>query len=162
MQLRPTTPEDLEVLRTWVPTEADMVLWSGPTFTWPLNRAQLDTYLTDGRRRFWSGIAGTAGRMSGHGSLLVDDAAGTMRLGCVIVDPALRGHGLGRGFVTAAVHEAFRISDLPVLTLGVYANNAAARRLYGTLGFRETGLVRDTKVDGHIWHALEMERPRVL
>lgn len=64
--------------------------------------------------------------------------------------------------MTAAVHEAFRISDLPVLTLGVYAHNAVARRLYGSLGFRETGLVRDTRVGEHIWHVLDLERPRVL
>ncbi|MGQ1838362.1 GNAT family N-acetyltransferase [Kocuria turfanensis] len=162
MHLRPATPEDLEVLRTWVPTEPDMFLWSGPTFTWPLDRAQLQTYLSDERRLHWSGSAAIAGRMSGHVSLLVDEAAGRMRLGCVVVDPARRGHGLGRRFVTAAVHEAFRISDLPVLTLGVYAHNAVARRLYGSLGFRETGLVRDTRVGEHIWHVLEMERPRVL
>lgn len=162
MQLRPTTSEDLEVLRTWVPTEADMILWSGPTFTWPSDRAQLEIYLSDERRRYWSGSAAIGGRMSGHGSLLVDEAADRMRLGCVIVDPALRGHGLGRRFVTAAVQESFRISDLPVLTLGVYAHNAAARRLYGSLGFRETGPVRDTRVGEHIWHVLEMERPRAL
>ena len=162
MHLRPLTSDDLEVLRAWVPTEPDMVLWSGRTFTWPLHRAQLEAYRSDGRRRCWSGSAGPGERMAGHGSLLVDEAAGRMRLGCVVVDPALRGDGLGRRFVTAAIAEAFRISALPVLTLGVYAHNTAARRLYGSLGFRETGAVRDTRVGERTWHALEMARPRTL
>jgi hypothetical protein len=42
IQLRPTVAEDLPDLLGWVDSEAEMVLWSGLTFSWPLDLEQLD------------------------------------------------------------------------------------------------------------------------
>ena len=83
-----------------------------------------------------------------------------MRLGCILLDPAARGRGLGRELISAAVRTGFEITELPTMKLGVYAHNASARRVYEDLGFQETGRVSSTLVDGQPWHAVEMERPR--
>ncbi|WP_425559536.1 GNAT family N-acetyltransferase [Kocuria gwangalliensis] len=75
-------------------------------------------------------------------------------------DPAARGRGLGRELIRTAARAGFEATDLPVMTLGVYAHNTSARYVYESLGFRETGRVRSAEVDGRPWHALEMELPR--
>ena len=160
MRLRETRPADLGVFLSWMSSEADMVLWSGRTFRWPLDRGQLEGYLQNDRRRYWTGVDADSGEPVGHASLLVDDEARTMRLGCVLLDPAARGRGLGRELIGAAVRTGFEVTDLPAMKLGVYAHNVPARRVYESLGFRETGRVRSTEVAGRPWHALEMERPR--
>ena len=56
----------------------------------------------------------------------------------VWVDPALRGAGLGTAG-TAAVVAAARASVAPVVSLYVNAFNAAARRSYEKVGFRQVG-----------------------
>lgn len=160
MRLRETSPADLDVFLSWVPSEADMVLWSGRTFTWPLDRGQLETYLQNDQRRYWTGLDPDSGDPVGHASLLIDVDAHMMRLGCILLDPDARGRGLGRGLIGTAVRTGFEVTGLPVMKLGVYAHNVSARRVYESLGFQETGRVRSTEVGGQPWHALEMERSR--
>lgn len=80
-----------------------------------------------------------------------------MRLGCILLNPAARGRGLGRELISTAVRTGFEITDLPAMKLGVYAHNTAARGVYESLGFQENGRVSSTEVDGRQWHALEME-----
>ena len=81
MRLRETVPADLDILLGWVPSEADMVLWSGRTFTWPLDRGQLESYLHNDQRRYWTGLDPESGHPVGHASLLVvaDESAATVR-----------------------------------------------------------------------------------
>jgi RimJ/RimL family protein N-acetyltransferase len=137
------------------------VLWSGRTFTWSLDREQLESYLQNDQRRYWTGLDPVSGNPVGHASLLVDDDAAMMRLGCILLDPAARGRGLGRDLISTAVRTGFGITELPAMKLGVYAHNVSARGVYEDLGFRETGRVRSTEVNGQPWHAVEMERPRL-
>ena len=160
MHLPATTSADLELILKWVPSETAMMLWSGPTFSWPLTRHQLERYLQNGQRQYWIGLHPTSGKPVGHASLLIDNQTRTMRLGFILLDPAIRGRGLGRELIETAVRAGFEATDLPVMTLGVYAHNPSARHTYENLGFRETGRVRRTEVDGRPWHALEMKLPR--
>ena len=161
MRLRETVPADLDILLGWVPSEADMVLWSGRTFTWPLDRGQLESYLHNDQRRYWTGLDPESGHPVGHASLLVDADAAMMRLGYVLLDPAARGRGLGRELIREAVRTGFETTEVPAMKLGVYSHNVLARRVYEDLGFKETGQVGSTEVNGQPWHAMEMEWPRL-
>ncbi len=160
MRLRETTLADLDLLLKWVPSKQAMVMWSGPTFNWPLTRHQLEAYLKNDRRQYWTGLHPSSKDPVGHASVLADEKTRTMRLGLILLDPVVRGNGLGRELVTAAVRAGFESSSLPVMTLGVYSHNAPARHMYENLGFRETGQVRSIEVEGQQWHALEMQLDR--
>ena len=160
MHLRATTSADLELILKWVPSETAMMLWSGPTFNWPLTRHQLELYLHNGQRQYWTGLHPASGKPVGHASLLIDNQMLTMRLGFLLLDPAVRGRGLGRELIKTAVRTGFDTTDLSTMTLGVYGHNTSARHVYESIGFRETGRVHSTKVDSQPWHALEMELPR--
>jgi len=137
-----------------------MVLWTGPTFSWPLDRFQLETYLTNVNRQYWTGIDETSGAVVGHGTLLLDDEARACRLGSVIVDPGRRGEGLGRTLMELLKATAFGITTVTELTLGVIAHNSPARRLYESLGFQGSGVVRRTPMGEQMWDVISMRQSR--
>lgn len=76
----------------------------------------------------------------------VDPADGSCWLGGILIDRAHQGQGHGRRAVQAALallaqqhgHRSFALSYQPA--------NAAAKALYASLGFRETGEVEDDEV----------------
>ncbi|PPB50357.1 hypothetical protein C4K88_00065 [Arthrobacter pityocampae] len=127
MEFRPTTPEDLQTILGWVGNDRDMVLWSGPTFTWPLTLDQLLTYLENPKRTYWSATDRGSHALVGHASLLIDEGAGLLRIGFIIVDPGLRGRGAGRSLVDGIVRRGFETSTIPAMTLAVLAHNRLAR-----------------------------------
>lgn len=56
MELRPTAAGDLETILGWVENNQEMVMWSGLTFTWPLEYGQLARYLDNPNRTYWSAV----------------------------------------------------------------------------------------------------------
>jgi RimJ/RimL family protein N-acetyltransferase len=151
---------DLDVFLSWVRDEEAMVLWSGPTFSWPLDRFQLERYLSDAHRRYWTGIDASTGAIVGHGSLLLDTEAQTCRLGFVIVDPGRRGEGWGRKLVRLLTTAAFETKAITELTLGVYAHNSHARSLYESVGFQGSEVVMRTPVRDQVWEVMSMRQSR--
>ena len=69
------------------------------------------------------------------------------RIYSVVVDPALRGRGLGQRLVRAAEREARRRGACGV-SLEVRADNAAARALYARLGYAQAALLHAYYEDG--------------
>ena len=160
MLLKPTSVADLDVFLSWVPDEEAMVMWSGPTFSWPLDRLQLEKYLTDVNRQYWTGIDETTGAIVGHGSLLLDEEAQECRLGFVMVDPVRRGEGMGRQLMGRLMATAFETKPVTELTLGVYAHNSPARSLYESLGFQRSEVVMHTPVGDQMWEVISMRQSR--
>ncbi len=56
------------------------------------------------------------------------------------VAPEQRGHGTGKALLTEAIAQARTVPGLEQLLLSVVTSNAAARRLYRSLGFEVYGL----------------------
>ena len=137
-----------------------MVLWTGPTFSWPLNRFQLERYLANANRQYWTGIDETTGAVVGHGTLMLDDKAWACRLGSIIVDPGRRGEGLGRKLMELLKATAFGITTVTELTLGVIAHNSPARSLYESVGFRGSEVVRRTPMGDQVWEVISMRQSR--
>ena len=63
-------------------------------------------------------------------------ATGVGHLSSIAVDPFARGRGLGRA-VTAALTRRLFEDGCDIVTLGMYADNAAGRALYDALGFTD-------------------------
>lgn len=63
-----------------------------------------------------------------------------MVLHTLVVDPAFAGRGCGTQFV-AFYEEYARTHGCPYLRMDTNARNAAARRLYAGLGYREAGII---------------------
>ena len=166
IQLRPTVAGDLPDLLGWVGSEAEMVLWSGPTFSWPLDLEQLGSYLAEGpasSRLVWTAFDYVEPAPVGHVGLALQDNGNTGRLGRVLVAPNARHLGYGRAITQAAVTAGFNETTIEVMTLGVYRHNTIARRLYEQIGFKTTLIVENSvTIDGEPWDNIEMRLPRHL
>jgi ribosomal protein S18 acetylase RimI-like enzyme len=66
---------------------------------------------------------------------LTDEGRGAGRVRWLVLDPALRGRGMGRQLVAEAVDEA-RTAGMRVLTLETFSDLRAAARIYRDAGFR--------------------------
>lgn len=155
MRLGPTTWADLLRVIDWLPDEAALVRWSGPTFTWPLTPEQLRPYLDEAGGDVWMRTleddTGTACGLVRVRRIAAEEA----RYGWVLVDPARRGDGLGRTLVSTSVPAAFTDLGVDRMTLAVFGDNHAARRLYLRAGFTPTGTTVSVRVGEERWEALE-------
>ncbi|WP_405830850.1 GNAT family N-acetyltransferase [Streptomyces sp. NBC_00105] len=143
LTLTPYLPaEDGPLLRSWVKTPTELMTWAGPSFTWPLDDAQLAAYAAEPGRHTWTAVS------PGHHRIGHVSVAGT-RLGRVLIAPEQRAQGLGRALVAQVVDLCFGELGLPEISLGVWAHNTAAIRIYEDLGFRTEQTLEDVeKVDG--------------
>ncbi len=135
LELRAFAPRDFAALRSWAPTADDVRLFAGSAELWPLTDETLAGWATAPDATAWT--AELDGVAAGHIELVRTGPA-IGRLARVLLDPALRGRGLGRALAAAAV-EAATAAGVTTLDLNVITGNLAAERTYRSLGFRPLG-----------------------
>lgn len=86
-----------------------------------------------GRNRFWLAARDERGRLIGCGTVH-ETVAGIGHLAGIVVDPAVRGGGLGLA-ITLGLSERVLASD-GITTLSAYADNATAIGVYRRAGYR--------------------------
>jgi len=156
VELRPFSHADIPPLLTWFQTPVELVQWGGPGRKFPLDEAQMTALLaetggTHPARRIWAGDR--------HGTLaaiasVLDGGHGTALLTMVGIAPAARGQGLAAPFIRQALSAVFQDPAIERLELNVYTFNAAALRLYETLGFVREGIRRSlARVGEERWDA---------
>lgn len=84
--------------------------------------------------RAWLGVRGERGELLACVALY-GEVPGVDLMASVAVATSARGQGLGRAVAAAATRRSLRERP-PVATVDLYADNAAARSLYGGLGYR--------------------------
>ncbi len=99
-----------------------------------------------GLATLWLGARDRTGALVAVGAVH-ELASGIPHLAGIVVDPSLRGRGLGR-WLTASL-TARAVEEAGVSTLGVYSDNAVALGVYAALGYRT----------GHRWHTRSLSVP---
>jgi ribosomal protein S18 acetylase RimI-like enzyme len=84
--------------------------------------------------REWVGVRDATGRLVACAAH-TEHVPGVPHLASVVTHPQVRGRGLGQAVTGTLTARALR-SGAPVVTLGMYSDNAVARRMYQRLGFR--------------------------
>lgn len=139
--------QDFDRLAGWVGSAEELMMWAGPIFRWPLDRAQLERYLAAAEgpaptRRIWRVTEG--GEVVGHVELnAVEPTHRSATLSRVLVRPGVRGRGVGTAMVRAVLAAAFDELGLHRVDLFVFDTNARAIACYERLGFRHEGRLRD-------------------
>jgi RimJ/RimL family protein N-acetyltransferase len=133
IELREFLPQDYDALIGWVFDARELLRFGGPELRWPLDAAQLDTLASDPQRLCWTVVLVGSREPAGHVELMVrgQDSA---HMGRVIIDPALRGRGLGSELTRALLAQA-RARRLHQVTLHVYVDNPPAIAAYERCGF---------------------------
>lgn len=162
MELRAFRREDAAVICRWIRNETELYQWSADRFCkFPLEAADIvGSYAQQiqSGRFFPLTATDSAGSVTGHFIIRYprEDDDSLVRFGFVIVDPALRGRGLGRTMLGSGL--AYIRAKLPAKTvdLGVFANNPSAKRCYEAVGFREYAR-RDCALPVGVWECIDMK-----
>lgn len=163
MQLRPYRPEDAEIIVTWVANETVLYQWSSNNMgSFPPKAEKLtsfyDNYPAEGNILAFC-VEDEEGKLLGHFFLRqpFPEDKHTLRIGLIILDPALRGKGIGTKMVQTALDYAKNELSAKRITMGVYTNNPKAKACYVGLGFVPTGEVKTYHFPIGDWDCEEME-----
>ena len=155
--LRPYSPQDAETILSWIKDETSYYQWCAGLFGpyHPLTEEEFTRKVTAHIPYTYA----ETDRPVGFLFLRVPEGRDSiMRLGFVILDPQLRGKGLGSAMVREALNLVFHHHGMKRAELGVFDNNPSALYCYEAAGFQLTGKKEEYPVGDSIWICLEMEK----
>ncbi|MCP3027056.1 GNAT family N-acetyltransferase [Halobacillus sp. A5] len=155
---------DFQQLINWIETPEFLLQWGGPNFRFPLDAAQLESYLKGANEKnskvlIYSVVEKETDNIIGHISLgKIDRTNESARVGKVLVgDKNVRGKGIGQQMMTEILKIAFDELGLHRVSLGVFDFNSSAIGCYVKAGFKKEGLLRDSrKIGNAYWSLWEM------
>lgn len=152
-----------ELVAQWVTTAVD-ARWLAPGTPPPLTGEKVNAWKKAGGSNY-VGFQRNVFHPVAYGELnpmRLD--SGHYWIGHVIVDPRVRGQGIGRAFVRKLLEDAFQHFHARRVSLVVFPENAAAIQCYRYCGFRVVGEERHKfKPDGEAQRLLRLEAdPTVL
>ena len=159
IKLEPFTEADIDQLIGWVPSEKFLLQWTGPGFSYPLDRGELKNHLVQAPGEnpdclIFKAVNSETGETVGHGELLaIDRRNRSATVGRMLVGPPeLRGKGIGEQIVRELLRVAFQELSLHRVVLRVLDFNKSAIRCYEKVGFKQEGLLRDVyKLGEEYW-----------
>jgi len=161
LRLRPYKPCDAEKIATWITSDISFYQWSaGRMGDAPLTVEKLKNHYEEyaDNADMWV-MTCTDENNVPVGQLIMhyaDETRQTVRLGFIVVDPAMRGKGYGKRMVKLAATYAMVFLASKSVSLGVFENNPGARNCYRSIGFREIGESTYTLM-GEEWRCIKME-----
>ena len=162
MELREYRKEDAVTICKWLRTEDELYRWSADRFNkFPLLENDIEeNYVPqiESGRFFPLTAIDEKGTQVGHFIIRYprEDDDSTVRFGFVIVDPEIRGKGYGSKMLRLGIQYVKDHFDVTRIDLGVFENNAAAKRCYEAVGFKECGL-RKCEMPIGTWNCIDME-----
>jgi ribosomal protein S18 acetylase RimI-like enzyme len=135
MTLEPFDVEWLPQLMRWFPDAASTSVWGGPHFRYPFTGATFRKDTGIDALPTWM-LLDDVRRMLGFGQYYV--RVGRCHLGHLVVDPDVRGQGIGTRLIRELCHRGAPALGCDEFSLFVLPRNPSAVRLYRRLGFVET------------------------
>jgi ribosomal protein S18 acetylase RimI-like enzyme len=134
LRLHPFSADSADVVSGWAQTNEEVRMWCGLAAA-PVLAEQINAWADED----WVHPFGLYRdvRLVAYGELWIDDDEAGVELARLIVDPAERGHGLGRRLVIGLADLAR--SRYPLVFLRVHPDNIAAQRCYFAAGFEPVG-----------------------
>lgn len=152
IRLAPFGKADFSRLISWVDSEALLVQFSGPVFTFPLTPEQLEQYISDGNRYAYTVTDVQTNEAIGHAEIYIDANKVAKLCRILIGKPDFRGKGLGQEIVEGLVDLSFGALSAEEVMLNVYDWNIAAIKCYEKAGFVFNPLTYSKiEVKGEIW-----------
>jgi RimJ/RimL family protein N-acetyltransferase len=147
LAFRPFRASDARALLSWARTPDELLQWTGPRFSFPLDERQLRAYAASAgeRRRLISAVSRERDVVLGHAALEILPAHELGQVRYVAVAPAARGRGIAGRLLDWLIALAFDDLALHRLELVVFPFNEPALRCYRRAGFREEGRARDAR-----------------
>ena len=153
IDLRPFSESDFEPLLEWIDSSTALLQWAGPTFSYPLDRAQLRERLpemtgTNPTQRAYKAV-NKDDQMVGYielNGIEHNNRSGTISR--LLVDPDHRGQGIGTAIIQRVLEIGFEELNLHRIDLKVFEFNDTAIACYERVGFTHEECLRDDRRDG--------------
>ena len=158
---RPFSRQDFPRLMAWAISPEFVMQWTGGSFNYPLEEAQLEAHLQSAGgeapvRKIFSVWMAEDGRHVGHIELdhinLLHRSASISRV--LIGEPELRGKGIGQAVVRKVLQIGFEELGLHRIELLVFDFNTAAIHCYEKVGFCKEGHLREARRVGEEYWSL--------
>lgn len=163
LKLRPYKACDARIITSWIKSEFTFRQWCADRYdAYPITAEMLNAYYDRERDNdsVWGMTAFDEQGVAGHFTMrFPGETRREVRIGFVIVDNSRRGRGCGRELMSLAIKYAFDFLGVDKISLGVFANNAAAIRCYRASGFQEAPLnpPESCLCMGERWPCIKME-----
>ena len=128
---RTVQAQDIARICSFARTEEEQFFFF-PAATWPLTEEQLQASVD---KRSDSTVIELDGVVVGFANFYKWEQAGTCTIGNVIVDPAIRGKGIGARLIEQMIDIARTRHQASEVTLSCFNSNVAGLLLYPKLGF---------------------------
>lgn len=128
---RTVQPQDIARICSFARTEEEQFFFF-PAATWPLTEEQLQASVD---KRSDSTVIELDGVVVGFANFYKWEQAGTCTIGNVIVDPQIRGKGIGAQLIEQMIDIARTRHQASEVTLSCFNSNVAGLLLYPKLGF---------------------------
>lgn len=116
----------------WFPDQASIRIWGGPDFRYPYNRHSFAEDLHWGRMASFS-LCDGAGELAAFGQVYEKFAC--INLARLVVNPALRGRGVGKRLIAMLMAVGPQIFPCRKFSLFVLRDNVQAYKCYLSMGF---------------------------
>jgi RimJ/RimL family protein N-acetyltransferase len=157
MELVPFKLKYIRDILSWIKTEADMVQWAGPIFSWPITQKQFREHIKTGKTQpptLYPFVLINRNRVVGYGELSrYCRNTNQATLSRVIVSPKNRNQGMATFMINEILRFGFNRLNLNRIGLGVFDFNETAIRCYSKAGFILEGTLRESaKVGDAYWN----------
>lgn len=151
---------DASVILSWIENREQQRMWSADRYSsFPPSAEEMTMMYREQSEtgRFFPFTMTDGQRVTGHFILRYPSDDDThLRIGFVIIDPSLRGRGIGKLMMEMAQQKA-RQMGARTLSLGVFKDNPSALGCYRSCGFAVTGQ-EDYTVFGITYPGYEMKK----
>jgi RimJ/RimL family protein N-acetyltransferase len=164
IELKPFERIDVERLISWIKSPEFLLQWAGPIFRYPLDEAQLDSYIqgsegTQPVRKIFKGVNIHDKAVVGHIELNDIDMRNNSATVCRVLvgEPSLRGKGIGIQMLRRLLQIGFDGLGLHRIDLVVFDFNRAAIKCYEGVGFVKEGRLRESRrIGNEYWSLYQM------
>ena len=162
MKLRDFKKEDAPIIASWLRSEEELYKWSSDRFNkYPLSGDDIIENYTpqlETGRFFPLTAVDDSEKVVGHFIIRYprEDEDSSVRFGFVILNPELRGKGLGKEMLRLGIEYVKTRLSATRVDLGVFENNESAGHCYESVGFKRYG-IRACKMPIGTWNCIDME-----
>ncbi len=158
IELKPFNIEDWKLLKKWTASEAELIQFAGQIFTFPINKKQVENYLSVSNRTVFK-IENKNGEPIGI-SEISSEKGNVAKLARIIIgEKSMRGKGVGTELINKLTEYVFNNLKKDKIILNVYSWNIGAIRCYKKVGFSKTNKpIKLMKVGNENWETIEMEK----
>lgn len=158
--LKPFTVADGKLLIEWISSEAELIQFAGPIFSYPIQQSQVENYLSELNRIVFK-VETESQQTIGMAEISIEGNNVAKLARILIGEKSMRGKGVGAELINELTEYAFNKLKSSRVILNVYSWNIGAIKCYQKVGFSQTAKpVEYVRVGNDEWGLIEMEKTR--